>query len=72
MNRYLVPPALCGLLIASSALAGDFRLPEHRDDRFLDTFRAAPAPEIDPAGAFAAVTLLGGMIAVIRGRRPRK
>jgi hypothetical protein len=32
----------------------------------------APAPEIDPAGALAALTLLAGTIAVLRGRRGRK
>ncbi len=29
----------------------------------------AAAPEIDPASAAAALTLLGGVIAVMRGRR---
>lgn len=33
---------------------------------------ATPAPEIDPAGAFAALTLLAGGIAVVRGRRAKK
>jgi hypothetical protein len=30
------------------------------------------APEIDPAGALAALTLLAGSLAVLRGRRGRK
>jgi len=31
-----------------------------------------PAPEIDPAGAMSALTLLAGAIAVLRGRRSRR
>lgn len=30
------------------------------------------APEIDPSGAMAGLTLLAGGLAVLRGRRPRK
>ena len=33
---------------------------------------APAAPEIDPASAIAALTLLGGAIAVVRGRRLKK
>ena len=33
--------------------------------------RPALAPEIDPAGAFSALTLLAGSIAVLRARRRR-
>lgn len=32
---------------------------------------ATPAPEIDPAAAMAALTLLGGGLAVLRGRRKK-
>lgn len=32
----------------------------------------APVPEIDPASAMAALTLLGGGLAVLRGRIRRK
>ena len=34
--------------------------------------RPAAAPEIDPAGAMGALTLLAGGLAVMRGRRPGK
>jgi hypothetical protein len=35
------------------------------------SFAGGPVPEIDPAGAPAALALLGGALLVIRGRRRR-
>jgi hypothetical protein len=35
-------------------------------------FAFTPAPEIDPASALGALTLLGGVAAVLRGRRLKK
>ena len=35
-------------------------------------FRVPAAPEIDPGSAMAALTLLGGALAVIGGRRLKK
>ena len=51
--------------MASAAYAWDYRpppwpTPVHR------------APEIDPAGAIAGLTLLAGGLAVLRGRRAKK
>lgn len=37
-----------------------------------DHERVHRAPEIDPAGAIAGLTLLAGGLAVLRGRRSRK
>lgn len=37
-----------------------------------DHERVHRAPEIDPAGAIAGLTLLAGGLAVLRGRRNRK
>jgi hypothetical protein len=70
-------------LAASVALASD---PNSNDDRryavakdknFDDRRcrgdrRCVSAPEIDPAQALGALTLLGGAIAVVRGYRRRK
>ena len=37
-----------------------------------DYWRVHRAPEIDPAGAIAGLTLLAGGLAVLRGRRAKK
>jgi hypothetical protein len=41
--------------------------PDHRDHRHFHR-----APEIDPSGAIAGLTLLAGGLAVLRGRRAGK
>lgn len=45
---------------------------EDRLDRNKDGHKPAPAPEIDPAGAMGALTLLAGGLAVMRNRRSAK
>ena len=35
---------------------------------YCNTYQATRAPEIDPAGAASALTLLLGLVAVVRGR----
>jgi hypothetical protein len=69
--------AIALLLLATSGVAtagqgrdrrdGDtFRLPKHL------SFTAIRAPEIDPASVIAGLSLLGGGLAVLRGRRSKK
>ena len=45
-----------------------------RDDQRChgDSRRCVSAPEIDPAQAIGALTLLGGAVAIVRGYRRRK
>lgn len=45
---------------------------EDRFERNKDLHKPAPAPEIDPAGAMGALTLLAGGLAVLRSRRAGK
>lgn len=57
-------------------LAGTSAFADHRDDR--DRWRhcegraCVAAPEIDPTQAVSALMLLGGSVAVLRGRRKKK
>lgn len=60
---------------ASAALAGQWTADAHIGVNPPHIFGHSPptaVPEIDPAGALSAVTLLLGGIAVVRGRRTRK
>jgi len=68
---------IIGLFILS--LLGTVAAAHDHDDRDRDHDRdrdeprkVVSAPEIDPAGAFAALTLLAGSLAVLRGRRGGK
>ena len=66
---------IIGLFILS--LLGTVAAAHDDDDRDRDRDRdehrkVVSAPEIDPAGAFAALTLLAGSLAVLRGRRGGK
>lgn len=40
--------------------------------QFVSSMNTASAPEIDPAGALSALTLLLGGLAVVRGSRSKK
>lgn len=78
----LIPIALLSL-VTSVAFAGDRQafaahdreaFAHERDDYSChgDSRRCVSAPEIDPAQAMGALTLLGGTIAIVRGYRRRK
>ena len=54
---------ILGMASSGSALADDWWWPPTPVHR---------APEIDPAGAIAGLTLLAGGLALVRGRRGRK
>jgi hypothetical protein len=75
MNRMTVVAAM---LLAASTVASAGQGDEHslRDFsyRFHDRSSVVPvaAPEIDPASVVAGLTLLGGGLAVLRGRRSMK
>jgi len=65
---------LVGILILAfgTAAAATSYAASPRDSfeaRARDATTTAAAPEIDPASAFSALTLLGAGVAVIRGRR---
>lgn len=60
-------------MLATAAVAnGDGDRPHDGDGDHDRPKRVVSAPEIDPAGAFAAFTLLAGGLAVLRGRRGGK
>lgn len=62
-------------LAANFAMAHDRDVVAHdRDDQGCrgDSRRCVSAPEIDPAQAIGALTLLGGTVAIVRGYRRRK
>ena len=64
---------IIGLFILS--LLGAVAAAHDDDDRDRDRDehrKVVSAPEIDPGGAFAALTLLAGSLAVLRGRRGGK
>jgi hypothetical protein len=70
--------SVAGMTVAASANAGG--LPSWLDNLF-NLFHPTPvchancrvsAPEIDPASALGALTLLGGGLLVLRGRRSKK
>ena len=73
-NMKKTPTTITALLLLSTtanfAVAGDW----DRDDdfRYCHDRRCVSAPEIDPAQALAALTLLGGAVAIVRGYRRRK
>jgi hypothetical protein len=54
-------------LVAPLALASD-----RDEDRCEGRHHCLSAPEIDPAQAMGALTLLSGTVAIIRGRRRKK
>ena len=56
------------------SLAANFAVSHDRDDQRChgDSRRCLSAPEIDPAQAIGALTLLGGTVAIVRGYRRRK
>ena len=62
---------ILSMLATAAAANGDGDLP-YGGDGDHDRPRVVSAPEIDPAGAFAAFTLLAGGLAVLRGRRGGK
>ena len=77
----LIPIALLSLA-ANFAVANDRDFVAHdrnivshdRDDQGChgDSRRCVSAPEIDPAQAMGALTLLSGTVAIVRGYRRRK
>ena len=77
----LIPIALLSL-VTSVAFAGDREAFAHDRQAFShdwddyrchgDSRRCVAAPEIDPAQAMGALTLLGGTVAILRGYRRRK
>ena len=78
----LIPIALLSL-VTSIAFAGDREVFAHDREAFAhdwddqrchgDSRRCvSEAPEIDPAQAIGALTLLGGTVAIVRGYRRRK
>jgi hypothetical protein len=59
--------------VARADRGDSHRVDGESHDRFHE--RSAPtlqAPEIDPVSTIAALTLLGGSFAVLRGRRPKR
>ena len=67
---------LIGILISLLAVAGVARAGSDPDSADRDGKRhhhhPVAAPEIDPAAAGSALTLLAGGLAVVRGRRNKK
>ncbi len=63
---------LLGATGVATADQDDHRGWDHDRDRGWSDRHSSPtqAPEIDPASVVAALTLLGGGLAVLRGRRP--
>jgi hypothetical protein len=62
---------LIGILISLLAVAGVARAGDN-GDRDGKRHHPVAAPEIDPAAAGSALTLLAGGLAVVRGRRKKK
>jgi hypothetical protein len=73
-NMKKTTTTIISLVLLSSA--GNFAVARDRDrddDRGCrGDRRCVSAPEIDPAQALGALTLLGGSIAIVRGFRRRK
>jgi hypothetical protein len=66
---------LLGVTGIARADHDDGRRSEHESHERFHVSRGSPsiqAPEIDPASMVAALTLLGGALAVLRGRRSIK
>lgn len=57
--------------VASAAILPAFSHHEHRCDRDGESRHCMSAPEIDPASAMGALALLGGTVAILRGRRKK-
>lgn len=59
--------------VASAGVLPAFSHHEHRCDRDgdRDGRHCMSAPEIDPASAMGALALLGGTVAILRGRRKK-
>jgi hypothetical protein len=71
MRKLLGLALLCGTLVGTASADGRFDQPR---DGYVDRAKwgadtVATAPEIDPASALSALTLLVGGVAVMRGRR---
>jgi hypothetical protein len=58
-------------IILSLGLGGGLLAFEHEHSHHPSPPHPLAAPEIDPAGALSAFTLLAGGLAVLRGRRSR-
>ena len=59
-------------LAGASAFADDRPLGEHHEWHRSHEHAWVAAPEIDPSQALSALMLLGGTVAVLRGRRNKK
>lgn len=59
-------------LAGGSAVADDGGFDHHRHDDHCRGRACVAAPEIDPTQAVSALMLLGGSVAVLRGRRKKK
>jgi hypothetical protein len=70
--------SLASVAVASTAYADnswfgfDFDKYQHHHDLDCDRHCVTSAPEIDPASALSALTLLGGGLLVLRGRSKKK
>jgi heme O synthase-like polyprenyltransferase len=74
-NMKKTTTTIVSLMLLSLAANLAFGRDRDRDDdriRCRGDRRCVSAPEIDPAQALGALTLLGGTIAVVRGYRRRK
>ncbi|MGA2709525.1 MAG: hypothetical protein ACLP0B_28195 [Steroidobacteraceae bacterium] len=60
-----------GVAVAGDRGAPDYRTGFYRQDEARLAATSVQAPEIDPASWVAALTLLGGGLIVMRGRRTR-
>ena len=70
MKNTIITTSILLTFAANPALAKDWDRDDHRchgENRWC-----VSAPEIDPAQAFGALTLLSGTIAIVRGYRRRK
>ena len=61
---------ILGIILALSA--GSLGVYEYGHEHHPSKPHTTAAPEIDPAGALSALTLLAGGLAVLRGRRSRQ
>ena len=67
LAKAMLPAVVVGLLIlatGTAAMAGTGCV-------LFPYIPAAPVPEIDPAMAASAMTLIGGAVLIIRGRRKK-
>ena len=70
MSRVILA-MIASLSLSGTAFAFSFA-PAHDDPGHHHHGAPVPAPEIDPASAFSALTLLAGGLAAIRGRKSKK